>query len=294
MVSESPTQNESDDHQVQWGDIVFFKHENILGYLHADGTVDDRLGLMKPTSNATAPDDMNHCIFMLCPPLKYIAQKQLDKMKRHSSSGKEFEAMVQQAAGEAKRNSVIVKSLLNGSSELQFPIDYGTEIQLYHVSSQRFVTGARESATCQKDGLKLTLDEKGGKLSHYKMMPRYSFKTEGSPITYGNCVQLESTKLVGHNISASTLPYDPVELEPSERDGNLNEVNMHVSKTGWNMGFYERTMPEFTKYLSIRDYFCIYHSEADGFLYSSNEPHQCKVHCIAPIIPDGGVLRHDR
>jgi hypothetical protein len=277
-----------EDALVQWGDIVYFEHETQSGYLYADGCIDDRVGLMKHEPNQTAPDDMSHCLFMVCPTLRYIAKKQFDKMKQlHSTVNAEYEAMQHLVTMEEERNRNQVKALVEGTSDTkQFSVDYGAEIQLLHISSHSFVTGARESATCQKDGLKLTLDSAGNKLSQYKVMPRYSFRAEGAPITYGDKVSLESVKMLGHSVSASTLPYEPVELEPLERNGMVNEVNMHASKTGWKLKFYERTIPEDKKCLSIGDYICMYHSEADGFLYASNEPQQSKVHCIAPMLQD--------
>ena len=70
---------EQDDGLVKWGDIVYFEHETQPGFLFADGFVDQRLGLIKPAHDNGVPQQIARCLFRVCPPLRYSAQKQLAK-----------------------------------------------------------------------------------------------------------------------------------------------------------------------------------------------------------------------
>ncbi|GMH51423.1 hypothetical protein TrLO_g7659, partial [Triparma laevis f. longispina] len=202
---------------VKYGDQVFFQMSQPKnGFMHVD-KVFSRVGFQ---TAADGSDVLNfdECLFVVTPMLNYDSKQQAAVLKRTASklSGGDDEANGEQAMLQArlKQENDQNKKLLmkcdkppgDGTDELR----YGQVIQLKHISTGKFLSGNSITAKVEKSCLRLSLSD-GDDNCHFKLMPRFKVRHEGSPAYFTDLLILQSVALDGYSLHVSGKPYDKEE-----------------------------------------------------------------------------------
>ena len=88
-------------------------------------------------------------------------------------------------------------------------ITYGKIVQLYHASSQKFLTiTAKEIAHLEKHCMKVVLDEHGNEGSWFMVTPRYKTRGEGDDVRLGDQVTLVSKHFNNFNLHVSSKTFE--------------------------------------------------------------------------------------
>ena len=110
---------------------------------------------------------------------------------------------------EAKQNEKLMKSAEDDPSDVL----YGAIMQLKHVATGKFLSGNSITASQEKSCLRLSLSD-GDDNCHFRVMPRFKVRNEGSAAYFTDLLLLESLSLDGYSVHVSDKPYDPDEDAP--------------------------------------------------------------------------------
>lgn len=190
-------------------------------------------------------EPLNHhdCLFRICPPLSFKAQRETKPQRkvsrrasifrRASSKGNNFDSMSQssspqnenssvgggvdreamraqqellqnRAEMEKRQNNTIMERTLAGTGNV---VQYGAIVMLQHVQSGLFV-GALESAALKDADCRRVNLSFGDSGCGFRLLPRYRVRSEGSAVYYGDAIILESVAVTRHYLHVSPILYD--------------------------------------------------------------------------------------
>ena len=185
----------------------------------------------------------------------------------------------------AEMNSALLKKF--DSTDTPTSVLYGQTIQLLHVATNRYLKANTFTALLEKDCLKLSLEE-GSEYSHFRILPRFKVRHEGSPAYYDDMVNLTSPK-TGYSIRVTGKPYDeddtaqallpgddadPPPLPPRPR---LNEANLSPTPSDLKLVKFSANplIPaNASSLLTNYSVFTLYHAESECMLAASCDPHK--------------------
>lgn len=94
------------------------------------------------------------------------------------------------------------------------PVQYGQVIQLFHVSTQKFLTIKRTAADVERGALKVVLFDGGTQGSWFNLMPGFRTKLEGDKCLFGDIIELESSTFNGMGLHISVVPITAQNMLP--------------------------------------------------------------------------------
>ena len=74
-------------------------------------------------------------------------------------------------------------------------VTYGSEIQLYHVDSDSYLSAKKTCAVLEKTCNLVELAERPSKSIFFKILPRYKYRQEGEKIKYGDQIIFLNVKI---------------------------------------------------------------------------------------------------
>lgn len=98
---------------------------------------------------------------------------------------------------EYAQNEIAVKKFQAGKHKTN--VLYGQIIQLKHLGTGKWLQGNTYTADKEHDCLRLGLSE-GDENCHFRIMPRFRIRREGSMAYFGDMLHLHSEKLPGYSI----------------------------------------------------------------------------------------------
>ena len=186
-------QNTLSRRQLYAGDLVYFDLDDV-GFLHAEGFTDLRVGCLPAGSDVVGPEGFSECLFRVYPKLMYEMAKSYAKAHERKVEGEELEALRQKAAHEEASNAKIMHSV----EQQKWRITYGQTIQLQHVRSGKFlVVLNRTLADMDKGRLKIGLVSHGSSKAWLTFAPKFKTRTIGSDVLFDDYVSV----LCHHNIT---------------------------------------------------------------------------------------------
>jgi len=235
------------------------------GYLHAD-TCFERVGFQVEDRSSDLTN-FDECLFTVCPMLNYdsVTTKKF-LMRRPSFSGDigEQEVVDLRIKQEEEQNEVILKKTEEGEGAEE--VLYGQIIQLRHNRSSKFLKCNSITADVEKDCLKLTLSD-GDENCHFRMMPRFKVRHEGSAAYFGDMLKLSPTSFIGdYGVHISPTPYDFESSKPY-----INEINLSQNASSLKIIKYVRDQPAnpSTFCQTNLDFVRFFHPESESFLGAS-------------------------
>ncbi|CAI5468551.1 unnamed protein product [Closterium sp. Yama58-4] len=88
------------------------------------------------------------------------------------------------------------------------PVLYGHVVQLFHVSSGKFVSVKRTQSELEKSHLKVVLQRRGDMGSWFTVTPAYKIKREGEHVAFGDAATFMSVKFSGAGLRLSDASFD--------------------------------------------------------------------------------------
>jgi hypothetical protein len=74
-------------------------------------------------------------------------------------------------------------------------VQYGAEIQLFHVDSESYLCAKKTCAELEKTCNKVELQDKPSPAIYFKILPRYKYRQEGEKIKYGDQIIFLNIKI---------------------------------------------------------------------------------------------------
>jgi len=143
---------------------------------------------------------------------------------------------------------------------------YGNVVQLKHVQTGMYLKGDTFTASLEKDCLKLSLSG-GDEYCHFRVMPRFKVRHEGSAAYYGDMIQLVSERLSGYSVHVTSKPYNVNESTPY-----VTELNLGAGASSLKIHKYAGSVPKTAKSKPITtnsDLVMFFHPESECFLSAS-------------------------
>ncbi|GMI00699.1 hypothetical protein TrST_g8820 [Triparma strigata] len=256
---------------VKYGDQVYFQMSSpVGGFMHIDKCF-SRVGF-QTSSEGTDVANFDECLFVVTPMLNYDSKQQAAMLARTGSKlGGDGDASGEEAMLQArlKQEHEQNKKLLvkcdkppgDGSEELR----YGQIIQLRHISTGKFLSGNSITAQVEKSCLRLSLSD-GDDNCHFKLMPRFKVRHEGSSAYFTDLLILESVALDGYSLHVSSQPYDKEETPPLINEMSLSNESSSLKIMKFNKSDYKL---QSEVYHTNTDFFRFYHPETESFLSAS-------------------------
>jgi hypothetical protein len=256
------------------GDIVYFSCER-QGSLSGEAYVfGDGLGTESLTLHDELPDDFRSCLFRICLPLKYEAQRNLQRMIGDAESGTEMRTQLKSAqqlkqkqveSKKAREDEQNMENMLRQQGE-SFPMRYGQCIQLQHVVSKNFLTLIPRTAAdfdqeCMKVGL--TSGDDG---SLFVVQPQYKVRSEGAQVLYTDHILLENQRLMG---GSGFLHYS-MNSESDRHEINLSERS---AQCRFRVQCYMNFQANSNSFMHLGGTVRVLHPETDSYLDASANQH---------------------
>ena len=258
---------------VHYGDIIYLNYrddDNTSGYLSVTPSF-HRVGLQPPPVSSVSSSEGNRvplelssfddCLFQVVPFLSYDSKAASSKLSRSKSFSVDERALIEmRMAVERTKNEKQIAEM----STLRGSCIYGQILQLKHCKSGMYLSTSPFTAEIQKDCLELALSQ-GSISCHFKCLPRYKVRNEGSEILYDDQVQFFSVTERGYGIHVSKgLPYDSAENYPRQIECNLSTgpSSMKIMK-------YSRPTPGDDSLRHGEDIVRLFHPETESFLQAS-------------------------
>ena len=84
--------------------------------------------------------------------------------------------------------------MLTWKRRLGEKVSYGDEIMLSHYDSQFLLEGSKTCSEFDKACNMLQLSKMGSKSVYFIIEPKYKYRSEGQPVTYGDVCKFKNTK----------------------------------------------------------------------------------------------------
>eukprot|EP01050_Picozoa_sp_SAG11_P026146 SAG11_NODE_6155_length_1375_cov_1.363636_1_plen_351_part_01 len=225
------------------------------------------------------------CLFKICPKLSYQAQKRYKKIlgtigiKKYDEleSFKKEEDVVQAEVDELEKLRVgggpLDKENQENEEEEQAslgkPLTYGTEIQLLHLNSAKWVTLSK-GAGLQPGSLAVETTAEGGEGAWWKILPGYKVRKEGDAVVVTDQIMLASAKKSTPDNMLYFHTYNEDGWTDEENHGELRtqygEINGMVNvRTRYEILRY-KAFDQGIGYLCSGDIIRLAHKEEEGFL----------------------------
>jgi len=218
---------------LRYGDHIYLQSgEGSKCYLAARSVLEEKVyfvetpapSLEYPNEEAdsTFYENQTELVFAIYPKLSYQAIKNYMKLKTNEDQFK-TELLEKRLTVEEDQNEKLVEKMTG------VPVTFGSEVQLYHISSKCFVRTTREKNIRRHDLFNLKLSKRGGSGMYFKITPYLHFKREGERISLKDLFFLENTKLQA-SIVYKNLP----EYPPSDSHEKDDESIVHDAVTPHN------------------------------------------------------------
>ena len=202
---------------LNYGDFIQLKSPDTPtsseSYLCARSILEEKIFFLKspktPSSftnqevESTLYENQSELLFAIYPKLNYQAYKNFNKLKPNEDPFK-VDLLKKRLDVEQEINQKILEKVMST------PVTFGSEIQLFHVSSKSFVRATREKNSAQNELYDLRLSKKGGSGMYFKVIPSLTFKKEGEKISLKDQFYLENSKLEA-SIVYKNIPRFPPE-----------------------------------------------------------------------------------
>eukprot|EP00937_MAST-01D_sp_MAST-1D-sp2_P001025 g1025.t1 len=235
-------------------------------FLLSEGFSDVRLGI-------GSSRNLRHCLFRVCPPLKYEAGKSLEKLQRRDSvTAEELRERSEAAATEGRRNAARIEAMSAPAAGVDAAaVVFGDTVQLQHVHSGKFLTQVpRAIAEKEKENMKLLLVEGGSEGSYFCFKPRWAMRSEGEKVYIGDQVTLACKKLGGYHVRGATAPPGaaPASAQLSRDPLHRNEANVSAGKQGitWKLHRFAQAGSLGDDKLHFGEPLRLFHPEGRGFV----------------------------
>ena len=163
---------------------------------------------------------------------------------------------------EYQQNLQAVKKYQTGTEKTA--VLYGHIVQLKHLGTGKWLQGDSYTADKERDCLRLTLSD-GDESCHFRVMPRFKIRREGSTAYFGDMLHLRSEKFPGYAVRVTDIPYDSHEPEPF-----VHETNLSLMPTALKvMKFYRPGSKDMTLINTNIDFVMFFHPESNKFLQGS-------------------------
>lgn len=167
-----------------YGHIVSLSPRNFpSSYLFSDGFLKNKITLKTANSK-----NYSKCLFQILPAFLNLAKQNAinlnldlnDKYKNLSDSEKKeiLDDVSKKVIHEYKFNHETYEKLKD------FPITFDSQIQLFHIASNKFLSGSLEKAGLEKENFKLELSEYPSEDSYFKFLPNYIFQKRPENLIY--------------------------------------------------------------------------------------------------------------
>ncbi|GMI18059.1 hypothetical protein TrLO_g4475 [Triparma laevis f. longispina] len=277
-----------------YGDVIYFYHRShaynkqchnnsvFSGFMHADPCI-ERVGFQ--TMHQHTPGNFHDCLFQILPMLNYdstSASTTLQRRPSFKSSATETAMMDLRVKQELKQNQNSIKKYMTGNEKTN--VLYGHIVQLKHLSTGKYLQGDTYTADKERDCLKLTLSE-GDENCHFRIMPRFRVRREGSIAYYGDMMHLRSERLHGYALRISGVACDEHEDEP-----RVNEANLSLQPSGLKiLKFYRPGERDMTLINTNIDYVSFFHPETSRYLQGSCAKGQDADENFAALVKHGNA-----
>jgi len=134
------------------------------------------------------------------------------------------------------------------------------------VGTGKWLRGNTYTADREHDCLRLSLSE-GDENCHFRVMPRFRIRREGSVAYFGDMLHLRSEKIPGYSIRVTDKPCDQHEPLPHVHELNLSLVPSALKVTK----FYRPASKDLTLINTNVDFVRFFHAETNRFLQGSCE-----------------------
>jgi hypothetical protein len=122
---------------------------------------------------------------------------ELTRRKSFSQNRSERTMLEHRIKQEYTQNEIAVKKFQTGKQKTN--VLYGHIIQLKHIGTGKWLQGNTYTADREHDCLRLGLSE-GDENCHFRIMPRFRIRREGSVAYFGDMLHLRSEKIPGYSI----------------------------------------------------------------------------------------------
>ncbi|GJP70343.1 hypothetical protein CLOP_g1288 [Closterium sp. NIES-67] len=202
--------------KLTYGDTVCLAGIELNGLLSSSGLIDERVRFEILDDGTEVPPNLDFCKFEVRIKYQYSSHKQKKEGSDSSpapgggfmfSSGGAVAAQTSseseslQKAEQAFNNAEFLRSV--GS-----PVLYGHVVQLFHVSSGKFVSVKRTQSELEKSHLKVVLQRRGDMGSWFTVTPAYKIKREGEHVAFGDAATFMSVKFSGAGLRLSDASFD--------------------------------------------------------------------------------------
>ena len=209
---------------LNYGDFIHLKSPDTPkspeSYLCARSVLEEKIFFLKspksplPISNqeveSTFYENQSELLFAIYPKLNYQAYKNFNKLKPNEDLFR-VELLKKRLNVEQELNQKILEKIMST------PVTFGSEVQLFHVSSKSFVRATREKNSIQNELYDLRLSKKGGSGMYFKVIPYLTFKKEGERISLKDQFYLENSKLDASIVYKSIPRFPPRSDHPNDQ-----------------------------------------------------------------------------
>lgn len=176
--------SEQDSILVCYGHIISLSPKNIpSSYLFSNGFLQNKITLKNSDSK-----NYSKCLFQILPAFLNLAKQNAinlnldinDKYKNISDLKKKeiLDDVSKKVMQEYKFNHETFEKLKNT------PITFDSQIQLFHIASNKFLSGNLEKAELEKQNYKLELSEYPSEYSYFKFLPNFIFQKRPDNLIY--------------------------------------------------------------------------------------------------------------